>query len=146
MKKFFGIVVRLVCSVLMCVCAYCFSINLTGVIAVALDIDETTMIVNVLAVVIAVVLLGLYWSGVIGTNNLRQLKNMETTVIVVLGGIILCGIVYMGLLHQVLYVMLTMMALMWLLLFAALWVLRDTRKRISGIDKQETPKENNKQQ
>lgn len=144
MKKFFGIVIRLVCSVLMCVCAYCFSINLTGVIAVALDIDETTMIVNVLAVVIAVVLLGLYWSGVIGTNNLRQLKNMETTVIVVLGGIILCGIVYMGLLHQVLYVMLTMMALMWLLLFAALWVLRDTRKRISGIDKQETPKENNK--
>ena len=144
MKKFFGIVVRLVCSVLMCVCAYCFSINLTGVIAVALDIDETTMIVNVLAVVIAVVLLVLYWSGVIGTNNLRQLKNMETTVIVVLGGIILCGIVYMGLLHQVLYVMLTMMALMWLLLFAALWVLRDTKKRISGSDKQETPKENNK--
>ena len=142
MKKFFGFVVRLVCSVLMCVCAYCFSINLTGVIAVALDIDETTMIVNVLAVVIAVVLLGLYWSGVIGTNNLRQLKNMETTVIVVLGGIILCGIVYMGLLHQVLYVMLTMMALMWLLLFAALWVLRDTRKRISGSSKQETPKEN----
>lgn len=144
MKKFFGIVVRLVCSVLMCVCAYCFSINLTGVIAVALDIDETTMIVNVLAVVIAIALLVLYWSGVIGTNNLRQLKNMETTVIVVLGGIILCGIVYMGLLHQVLYVMLTMMALMWLLLFAALWVLRDTKKRISGSDKQETPKENNK--
>lgn len=142
MKKFFGIVVRLVCSVLMCVCAYCFSINLTGVIAVALDIDETTMIVNVLAVVIAVVLLGLYWSGVIGTNNLRQLRNMETTVIVVLGGIIICGVVYMGLLHQVLYVMLTMMALMWLLMFAALWVLRDTRKRISGSDKQETPKEN----
>lgn len=142
MKKFFGFVVRLVCSVLMCVCAYCFSINLTGVIAVALDIDETTMIVNVLAVVIAVALLGLYWSGVIGTSNLRQLKNMETTVIVVLGGIILCGIVYMGLLHQVLYVMLTMMALMWLLLFAALWVLRDTRKRISGSNKQETPKEN----
>lgn len=144
MKKLFGIVVRLVCSVLMCVCAYCFSINLTGVIAVALDIDETTMIVNVLAVVIAIALLVLYWSGVIGTNNLRQLKNMETTVIVVLGGIILCGIVYMGLLHQVLYVMLTMMALMWLLLFAALWVLRDTKKRISGSDKQETPKENNK--
>lgn len=143
MKKFFGIVVRLVCSVLMCVCAYCFSIHLTGVIAVALDIDETTMIVNVLAVVIAIALLGLYWSGVIGTNNLRQLKNMETTVIVVLGGIILCGIIYMGLLHQVLYVMLTMMALMWLLLFAALWVLRDTRKRISGSNKQETPKENN---
>lgn len=143
MKKFFGIVVRLVCSVLMCVCAYCFSINLTGVIAVALDIDETTMIVNVLAVVIAIALLVLYWSGVIGTNNLRQLKNMETTVIVVLGGIILCGIVYMGLLHQVLYVMLTMMALMWLLLFAALWVLRDAKKRISS-DKQETPKENNK--
>lgn len=142
MKKFFGIVVRLVCSVLMCVCAYCFSINLTGVVAVALDIDETTMIVNVLAVVIAVVLLGLYWSGVIGTNNLRQLRNMETTVIVVLGGIIICGVVYMGLLHQVLYVMLTMMALMWLLMFAALWVLRDTRKRISGNDKQETPKEN----
>lgn len=142
MKKFFGIVVRLVCSVLMCVCAYCFSINLTGVIAVALNIDETTMIVNVLAVVIAVVLLGLYWSGVIGTNNLRQLRNMETTVIVVLGGIIICGVVYMGLLHQVLYVMLTMMALMWLLMFAALWVLRDTRKRISGSDKQETPKEN----
>lgn len=142
MKKFFGIVVRLVCSVLMCVCAYCFSINLTGVIAVALDIDETTMIVNVLAVVIAVVLLSLYWSGVIGTNNLRQLRNMETTVIVVLGGIIICGVVYMGLLHQVLYVMLTMMALMWLLMFAALWVLRDTRKRISGSDKQETPKEN----
>lgn len=142
MKKFFGIVVRLVCSVLMCVFAYCFSINLTGVVAVALDIDETTMIVNVLAVVIAVVLLGLYWSGVIGTNNLRQLRNMETTVIVVLGGIIICGVVYMGLLHQVLYVMLTMMALMWLLMFAALWVLRDTRKRISGSDKQETPKEN----
>lgn len=142
MKKFFGIVVRLVCSVLMCVCSYCFSINLTGVIAVALDIDETTMIVNVLAVVIAIALLGLYWSGVIGTNNLRQLKNMETAVIVVLGGIILCGIIYMGLLHQVLYVMLTMMALMWLLLFAALWVLRDTRKRISGSNKQETPKEN----
>lgn len=142
MKKFFGIVVRLVCSVLMCVCAYCFSINLTGVIAVALDIDETTMIVNVLAVVIAVVLLGLYWSGVIGTNNLRQLRNMETTVIVVLGGIIICGVVYMGLLHQVLYVMLTMMALMWLLMFAALWVLRDTRKRINNSDKQETPKEN----
>lgn len=141
MKKFFGVVVRLVCSVLMCVCAYCFSINLTGVIAVALDIDETTMIVNVLAVVIAVALLVLYWSGVIGTNNLRQLKNMETTVIVVLGGIILCGIVYMGLLHQVLYVMLTMMALMWLLLFAALWVLRDTRKRISGSDTKETSKE-----
>lgn len=141
MKKFFGIVVRLVCSVLMCVCAYCFSINLTGVIAVALDIDETTMIVNVLAVVIAFALLVLYWSGVIGTNNLRQLKNMETTVIVVLGGIILCGIVYMGLLHQVLYVMLTMMALMWLLLFAALWVLRDTRKRISGSDTKETYKE-----
>ena len=142
MKKFFGIVVRLVCSVLMCVCVYCFSINLTGVVAVALDIDETTMIVNVLAVVIAVVLLGLYWSGVIGTNNLRQLRNMETTVIVVLGGIIICGVVYMGLLHQVLYVMLTMMALMWLLMFAALWVLRDTRKRINGSDKQETPKEN----
>lgn len=142
MKKFFGIVVRLVCSVLMCVCAYCFSINLTGVIAVALDIDETTMIVNVLAVVIAVVLLCLYWSGVIGTSNLRQLRNMETTVIIVLGGIIICGVVYMGLLHQVLYVMLTMMALMWLLMFAALWVLRDTRKRISGSDKQETPKEN----
>lgn len=141
MKKFFGIVVRLVCSVLMCVCAYCFSINLTGVIAVALDIDETTMIVNVLAVVIAVALLVLYWSGVIGTNNLRQLKNMETTVIVVLGGIILCGIVYMGLLHQVLYVMLTMMALMWLLLFAALWVLRDARKRISGSNTNETSKE-----
>ncbi len=141
MKKFFGIVVRLVCSVLMCVCSYCFSINLTGVIAVALNIDETTMIVNVLAVVIAVALLGLYWSGVIGTNNLRQLKNMETTVIVVLGGIIMCGIVYMGLLHQVLYVMLTMMALMWLLLFAALWVLRDTRKRISGSNTKETSKE-----
>lgn len=141
MKKFFGIVVRLVCSVLMCVCAYCFSINLTGVIAVALNIDETTMIVNVLAVVIAIALLVLYWSGVIGTNNLRQLKNMETTVIVVLGGIILCGIVYMGLLHQVLYVMLTMMALMWLLLFAALWVLRDTRKRISGSNTKETSKE-----
>lgn len=141
MKKFFGIVVRLVCSVLMCVCAYCFSINLTGVIAVALNIDETTMIVNVLAVVIAVALLVLYWSGVIGTNNLRQLKNMETTVIIVLGGIILCGIVYMGLLHQVLYVMLTMMALMWLLLFAALWVLRDTRKRISGSNTKETSKE-----
>ena len=122
MKKFFGIVVRLV-------------------IAVALNIDETTMIVNVLAVVIAVALLGLYWSGVIGTNNLRQLKNMETTVIVVLGGIIMCGIVYMGLLHQVLYVMLTMMALMWLLLFAALWVLRDTRKRISGSNTKETSKE-----
>lgn len=142
MKKFFGIVVRMVCSVLMCVCAYCFSINLTGVVAVALDTDETTMIVNVLAVVIAVVLLGLYWSGVIGTDNLRQLRNMETTVIVVLGGIIICGVVYMGLLHQVLYVMLTMMALMWLLMFAALWVLRDTRKRINGSDKQETPKEN----
>lgn len=142
MKKFFGIVVRLVCSVLMCVCAYCFSINLTGVVAVALDIDETTMIVNVLAVVIAVVLLGLYWSGVIGTNNLRQLRNMETAVIVVLGGIIICGVVYMGLLHQVLYVMLTMMALMWLLMFAALWVLRDARKRINSSDKQETPKEN----
>lgn len=141
MKKFFGIVVRLVCSVLMCVCSYCFSINLTGVIAVALNIDETTMIVNVLAVVIAVALLGLYWSGVIGTNNLRQLKNMETTVIVVLGGIIMCGIVYMGLLHQVLYVMLTMMALMWLLLFAALWVLRDTRKRVSGSNTKETSKE-----
>ena len=141
MKKFFGIVVRLVCSVLMCVCAYCFSINLTGVIAVSLNIDETTMIVNVLAVVIAIALLVLYWSGVIGTNNLRQLKNMETTVIVVLGGIILCGIVYMGLLHQVLYVMLTMMALMWLLLFAALWVLRDTRKRISGSNTKETSKE-----
>lgn len=142
MKKFFGIVVRLVCSVLMCVCAYCFSVNLTGVVAVALDIDKTTMIVNVLAVVIAVVLLGLYWSGVIGTNNLRQLRNMETAVIVVLGGIIICGVVYMGLLHQVLYVMLTMMALMWLLMFAALWVLRDARKRINGSDKQETPKEN----
>lgn len=142
MKKFFGIVVRLVCSVLMCVCAYCFSINLTGVVAVALDIDETTMIVNVLAVVIAIVLLGLYWSGVIGTNNLRQLRNMETAVIFVLGGIIICGVVYMGLLHQVLYVMLTMMALMWLLMFAALWVLRDARKRINGSDKQETPKEN----
>lgn len=142
MKKFFGIVVRLVCSVLMCVCAYCFSINLTGVFAVALNIDKTTMIVNVLAVVIAVVLLGLYWSGVIGTNNLRQLRNMETTVIVVLGGIIICGVVYMGLLHQVLYVMLTMMALMWLLMFAALWVLRDARKRINSSDKQETPKEN----
>lgn len=126
----------------MCVCAYCFSINLTGVVAVALDIDETTMIVNVLAVVIAVVLLGLYWSGVIGTNNLRQLRNMETAVIVVLGGIIICGVVYMGLLHQVLYVMLTMMALMWLLMFAALWVLRDARKRINSSDKQETPKEN----
>jgi uncharacterized membrane protein YcaP (DUF421 family) len=126
----------------MCVCAYCFSINLTGVVAVALDIDETTMIVNVLAVVIAVVLLGLYWSGVIGTNNLRQLRNMETAVIVVLGGIIICGVVYMGMLHQVLYVMLTMMALMWLLMFAALWVLRDTRKRINCSDKQETPKEN----
>ena len=142
MKKFFGFIVRLVCSVLMCICAYCFSINLTGVIAVALDIDETTMIVNVLAVVIAVALLGLYWSGVVGTNTLKQLKNMETTVIVVLGGIILCGIVYMGLLHQVLYVMLTMMALMWLLLFAALWVLRDMRKRVGGSETKGISKEN----
>lgn len=129
---------KLVCSLLVVVISYCFAVNLSGVVTLAVGRKDGTVLAYVLTVVISLICLVGYWSGRVSTRGLREIRNLEIAVYVVFGGTVLSGLLYMLLVGEVLRVMLFSMVTIWVMMFAALSVIKSIKKNLTAVESEST--------
>lgn len=124
---------KLCCSLLMCVIAYCLSLNIMGVVAVIIGLDSAKVInycITVLFVVMSVIALYIYWSGRLNTSDIKGIKVCKLFVCIGFGGIILSSILYMLVLGEIKIVMLTLAIITWVLLFGFLHILNKIESKL----------------
>lgn len=135
MRKLLSFLGRVVVSVFLVLLSGCFAVNFTGVVAVALKLEETSAIVYGVAGLLSVILLILYWSRFLNLDTLVGVKRVRYTAVGLFGGIVACGALYMGLLKDVLQTMLFLMVCLWILLAILLKLLKNIESRLVVAEK-----------
>lgn len=135
MRKLLSFLGKVVVSVFLVLLSGCFAVNFTGVIVVAFKIEETNRILAAVIGLLSVISLIMYWSGFLNLDTLVGIKRVRYTAVCLLGGSVVCGALYMGLLKDVLQTMLFLMVCLWILLAILLKLLKNIESRLTATEK-----------